>query len=555
MPHRWILAALLAPAICLAQPEVAVAPGKDLRLTYFSRIDQTEQPYRVYVPSSYEGQRPIPCVIAMHGTGGNESSLFEDKRLPPGTLGRVAEKHGVLMVSPHGRGTTEYRGIGENDIFCVLAEVRKRYRIDGERIYLTGQSMGGTGAAYLGLHHPDLFAAVAPLAPAYSFPWLAANLQHVPSWWIQGAKDAGFYLVGAAVGIDRMRALGGPVKYDLIPDEEHPAGLKRIDDVVGWLKGHQRVAHPRDYVFEVDTPLHGRAYWTAVDAIATPGKVATVRAKAEGDRRVRLDLENVASLAFFPDAAVFDLAQPLAVVVNQAEVYAGMLPRDRQLRLVAAGRAWKTTVEPRQEQDLTTYRTHPVAVAPAALDNRGTESLLANWITDAMRDATGADIALYNRVHDRGLGIPQGTVDIVDLIQCSRPFDQCLVTTRLTGRELLEILDANAAEPKRPVSQAPAQPAARLIQISGARYRFDPSLPAGKRIVSSDLDPARRYTVVMEGQVVERETVLLAGRFKKLEYTSTNTAFTLALYGYAAKLKKIEARAEGRVQRDPIGKE
>ena len=274
-----------------------------------------------------------------------------------------------------------------------------------------------------------------------------------------------------------------------------------------------------------------------------------MRARAEGPQRVRLDLENVASLAFFPDALVFDPAKPLAVVVNQTEVYSGMLPGDRQLRLVASGNAWKTAVEPRQEEDLTAYRTHPVAVAPAALDNRGTESLLANWITDAMRDATGADIAIYNRMHDRGLGIPQGTVDIVDLIQCSRPFDQYLVTARLTGRDLLEILDANAAEAKRPAGQPPVQPASRLVQISGARYTFDPSRPAGQRIVSSDLDPSRHYTVAMEGQVVERETVLLAGRFRKLEYKYTDTAFTLALYGYAAKLKKIEARAQDRVRR------
>ena len=73
---------------------------------------------------------------------------------------------GVLLVSPHGCGTTEYRGIGENDVLCVLEEVRKRYRVDDDRVYLTGHSMGGTRAAYLALHHPDQFAAVAPLAAA-----------------------------------------------------------------------------------------------------------------------------------------------------------------------------------------------------------------------------------------------------------------------------------------------------------------------------------------------------------------------------------------------------
>src|SRR5262249_37143662 len=53
----------------------------------------------------------------------------------------------------------------------------------------------------------------------------------------------------------------------------------------------------------------------------------------------------------------------------------------------------------------------------------------------------------------------------------------------------------------------------RLVQLSGARYSFDPHLPEGERIVWSDLQPDRIYMVVMSGEVVERETILLAGRF------------------------------------------
>ena len=75
------------------------------------------------------------------------------------------------------------------------------------------------------------------------------------------------------------------------------------------------------------------------------------------------------------------------------------------------------------------------------------------------------------------------------------------------------------------------------------RYVFD-----RKRIVSSDLVPDGVYTVVLEGQVVERETMLLAGRFRRLKYEITAAPFSLALYGQAAKSKRIEAKHEGRVR-------
>jgi hypothetical protein len=79
------------------------------------------------------------------------------------------------------------------------------------------------------------------------------------------------------------------------------------------------------------------------------------------------------------------------------------------------------------------------------------------------------------------------------------------------------------------------------------RYRFNPARPAGQRIVWSDLQPERRYRVAMEGQVVQRQTVQLAGRFKKLPHQQSDVAFTMALYGHAKRSGKIEARGEGRV--------
>jgi len=545
----WLAGTL---ALLAAGGQAAAAPpGQDLRLSYRSLVDGTDQPYRLYVPAAYDGASAWPLVIALHGTGGDENSLFEDKRLPADELRRVAEKHAVLMATPHGRGTTEYRGIGENDVFCVLADLQRRFRVDPDRIYLTGQSMGGTGSAYLALHHPDLFAAVAPLAAAYSFPWLAANGRHVPFWWLQGAKDSDFYLAGVAQGVERMRRLGQDVRYDLIPEGRHEAGLLRIDDAVGWLVQHRRVAHPREYVFEVDTPLHGRAYWTEVSQIERPGRMAVVRARAPDRRRVELGLENVGVAALLPDARVFDLTEPLAVAMNGATVFTGVLGEERQLRVAREGPGWRATLEPLRPRDVTAYRIHPVATAPEALDNTGVEARLANWITDALRAATGADLALYNRVHDRGRGLPAGTVDIVDLIQCSLPFDQHLVTAELTGRDLLEILDANVQTAAQLAAIPPERrhAANRLVQVSGFRYHFDPARPAGQRIVWSNLQPDRRYQVVMEGQVVQRETLQLAGRFRQLSHRQSEIAFTTALYGHARQRGKIEARIEGRVVR------
>ena len=48
----------------------------------------------------------------------------------------------------------------------MLADVKRRFPIDEDRVYLTGLSMGGGGTLWLGLTRPDLWAAVAPVCPA-----------------------------------------------------------------------------------------------------------------------------------------------------------------------------------------------------------------------------------------------------------------------------------------------------------------------------------------------------------------------------------------------------
>ncbi len=535
------------PALALLLFAQSAVSGQDLRQFYRSAVDGSEQPYRLYVPSAYRGGEapPMPLVIAMHGTGGTEATLFDDPAYKQGALKRAAEKHEMIVASPLGRGITEYRGIGEQDVFEVLEAVRARYKIDPARIYLTGHSMGGTGAAYLALHHPDLFAAAAPLAAAYSFPWLARNAVTVPFLWIGGASDAGYYHRGVAVGVERMRQFGVPVISEAVPGEGHGGPVKDFDRVLAWLGQHKRDLHPRSYFFELDTPMHGEAWWTRVERIELPGRIASIEARAESRERAVFNTVNVAAFAFHPDHTVFDAGAPMEVMVNGRRVWKAIVPDGQELR-IAAGAARLTPSKPRNPR---AWRSHTVATSSRELDMMGDEKPLANWITDAMRAATGADVALWGGWAYRGLPIPAGPVDMVDLIQCSRPFDQSLVTLRLTGREIRAILDDNVPHPKKDQPLRMDTPgASRLLQISGGSYVFDVHARDGEKIVSGTLQMNRVYRVVVEGQVVERESALLGGRFNKLEYEVTGIPLTLALYGHAARTGRIEARQEGRVR-------
>jgi hypothetical protein len=61
-PGFVIAAALLLPILLLAQSD---APGAHIA-TYHSGVDDSDQPYALYLPNSFKPDNPYPLVIALH---------------------------------------------------------------------------------------------------------------------------------------------------------------------------------------------------------------------------------------------------------------------------------------------------------------------------------------------------------------------------------------------------------------------------------------------------------------------------------------------------------
>ena len=246
----------------------------------------------------------------------------------------------------------------------------------------------------------------------------------------------------------------------------------------------------------------------------------------------------------------------MEIELDGQRVFSGRVTADQEVGFSRESDQWQVALAPRRQTSLTAYRTHPIAEASEQLTMRGVEAPLAIWIADAMRAATGADIALFNRRYARGMPIPKGVVDQVDLIQCSRPVDQRLALTELTGRDIVEILEDNLEVPERLRHNYPSaldDPDLEfLVQPSGFSYSFDRSRPHGQRIVSCDLGADRTYQVALEGQVPERAEVWrrcfirLAGKYP-LDHRVTEIPLRGALYAHAQRSGTISA-AKGRVR-------
>ena len=71
-----------------------------------------------------------------------------------------------------------------------------------------------------------------------------------------------------------------------------------------------------------------------------------------------------------------------------------------------------------------------------------------------------------------------------------------------------------------------------LGQVSGCRYTFDRNRPFEDRIVDSDIDPERTYSIVCEKQTVSRENIWLADLFEQIPHTDLEISIISAAWSY-----------------------
>jgi 2',3'-cyclic-nucleotide 2'-phosphodiesterase/3'-nucleotidase len=120
--------------------------------------------------------------------------------------------------------------------------------------------------------------------------------------------------------------------------------------------------------------------------------------------------------------------------------------------------------------------------------NRGGEGAVGNLVADAMRAATGADVALQNSGGLRS-DLPEGTVTRGTIYEVM-PFDNQLVTLELTGAQVKIALEQ-------------ALRWGRVTQVSGIKYSFDLDRPVMGRVIGvldatgAPLDSARVYKVTV----------------------------------------------------------
>jgi predicted peptidase len=174
----------------LAQPGTAAESGTPAFEIRRLRLKGDSVAYAVWLPPVYSRARAWPCILFLHGSGecGTDGTRPTRIGIGPALLAHPERWPAVVVMPQKPRDDEEWEE-REDLVFAVLAAVRRRWRIDPERVVLTGISQGGHGAWMIAARHPDLWSCLVPVCGYGRARTVAPRVARLPVWAFHGLKD------------------------------------------------------------------------------------------------------------------------------------------------------------------------------------------------------------------------------------------------------------------------------------------------------------------------------------------------------------------------------
>ena len=287
------------------------------------------------------GSKPGKALfISLHGGGAGSGTA--SAYMGGGGWGWIYPE--VLQATEHG-----WTDAGTEEFVLELIEAAKcTWKIDPNRIYITGHSMGGYGSWTLGAHHADVFGGIAAYAGAPSCiqrgpdtpeeyvavaPGILPNLYNMPLHFFQSGDDqnvkpqANDFAHGALQEIKKQFPDGFPFRYDRVEGRGHAAPAEGYLPSQEWVASHARVPRPKRFLWQPVLTWKRHFYWVYW---TRPELESLIEVHAKADNVIEIKTHagsgDVTGLSVLVGAPLVDLSAPVTVRVNGEQAFQGTVP-------------------------------------------------------------------------------------------------------------------------------------------------------------------------------------------------------------------------------------
>jgi len=194
--------------------------------------------YLLFLPQGYGNTKQRwPLMLFLHGSGESGTDLAKVKAHGPPKIVDSKPDFPFILVSPQSPG----RGWNPDTLNALLDQIIHKYRVDKDRVYLTGLSMGGYGTWALAGEHPEKFAAIVPICGGGNTAD-ATKLAKLPIWVFHGGKDQTVPVERSKEMVEAIKSAGGDIKLTIYPDAGHDSWTETYNNpqLYTWLLEHHR---------------------------------------------------------------------------------------------------------------------------------------------------------------------------------------------------------------------------------------------------------------------------------------------------------------------------
>lgn len=217
----------------------AADPGQQ-KACDLDRTVRVKMKYLLYLPKDYDAKESFPLLLFLHGAGERGDDLQVVKVHGPPKLIEAGQALSFIVVSPQCPKDKWWEPF---ELSALLDEIVEKYKVDQDRIYVTGLSMGGFGTWALAAAAPNRFAAIVPICGGGD-PQSARRINGIPAWVFHGAKDTTVPLERSEKMVEALKKSGGNVKFTVYPNAGHDSWTEAYANpqLYEWLLQQKRAA-------------------------------------------------------------------------------------------------------------------------------------------------------------------------------------------------------------------------------------------------------------------------------------------------------------------------
>ena len=150
----WLLLLIGAGCALAFAEEQAVMP------TGLVKLEDARYPVALLVPENYSVKQAYPLLVTIPSEGASPEDALAAWQ-------SFSKRRSLIVLAPSNLRPEDLPTGMDAWILKIIGEVRERYKVDKDSIYLVGEGGGAHYAAYLAVQHPESFSAVALIGAAW----------------------------------------------------------------------------------------------------------------------------------------------------------------------------------------------------------------------------------------------------------------------------------------------------------------------------------------------------------------------------------------------------